>query len=66
MIQTDPLSGARGALLDHPPKAAILARYQVAGGQERVSGKFANPESSAGLVSDHAAAPAAQFEVGAQ
>lgn len=52
MIDTDPLSGAREALLDHLPKAAILARYQVAGGQELVSGKFANPESSAALVAN--------------
>ena len=52
MIDTDPLSGAREALLDHLPKAAVLARYQVAGGQELVSGKFANPEASAALVAN--------------
>ncbi len=49
---SDPLAGARAALLDHLPKEAILARYQVAGGQELVSGKFANPESSAALVAN--------------
>jgi len=48
----DPLAGAQAALLDHLPKAAILARYQVAGGQELVSGKFANPESSAALAAN--------------
>jgi hypothetical protein len=48
----DPLAAARAALLDHLPKDAILARYQAAGGQELVSGKFANPESSAALVAN--------------
>jgi hypothetical protein len=48
----DPLVRARAALLDHLPKDAILARYQAAGGQKLVSGKFANPESSAALVAN--------------
>ena len=52
MIDTDSLAGARAALLDYLPKAAILACYQVAGGQELISGKFANPESSAALVAN--------------
>ncbi len=43
MSLADPLAKARAALLDHLPKDAILARYQAAGGQELVSGKFANP-----------------------
>jgi hypothetical protein len=48
----DPLAKARAALLGHLPKDAILARCQAAGGQELVSGKFANPESSAALVAN--------------
>lgn len=52
MSLAGPLARARAALLDHLPKAAILARYQAAGGQELVSGKFANPESSAALVAN--------------
>ncbi len=52
MSLADPLARARAALLDHLPKDAILARYQAAGGQELVSGKFANPESSAALVAN--------------
>lgn len=52
MSLADPLAKARAALLDHLPKDAILARYQAAGGQELVSGKFANPESSAALVAN--------------
>ena len=52
MSDVDPLHGARRALLDHLPKDLILARYQVAGGQELTSGKFANPESSAALVAN--------------
>ena len=52
MSLTDPLARARAALLDHLPKDAILARYLAAGGQELVSGKFANPESSAALVAN--------------
>lgn len=52
MTDLDPFTDARAALLDHLPKAAILARYQVAGGQELISGKFANPESSAALVAN--------------
>ena len=43
MTDLDPFTAARAALLDHLPKAAILARYQVASGQELISGKFANP-----------------------
>jgi hypothetical protein len=52
LTSNDPLTLARAALLDHLPKDAILARYQAAGGQEVVSGKFANPESSAALVAN--------------
>jgi hypothetical protein len=52
LTEFDPIAGAKAALLDHLPKAAILARYQVAGGQELVSGKFANPESSAALAAN--------------
>lgn len=52
MSLADPLAAARAALLDHLPKDAILARYQAAGGHEMVSGKFANPESSAALVAN--------------
>ena len=52
MSLADPLVKARAALLDHLPKDAILARYQAAGGQELISGKFANPESSAALVAN--------------
>lgn len=52
MSLADPLARARAALLDHLPKDAILARYQAAGGQELVSGMFANPESSAALVAN--------------
>jgi len=46
------LDRARGALLDHLPKELILARYQAAGGQEVLTGKFASPESSAALVAN--------------
>jgi hypothetical protein len=52
LSDVDPLQGARRVLLDHLPKDLILARYQVAGGQELTSGKFANPESSAALVAN--------------
>ena len=52
MSLADPLVKARAALLDHLPKDAILARYQAAGGQELISGKFANPESSAALAAN--------------
>ena len=52
MSLADPLVKARAALLDHLPKDAILARYQAAGGQELISGKFAHPESSAALVAN--------------
>ncbi|MGA0606558.1 hypothetical protein ACO2Q0_11200 [Phenylobacterium sp. VNQ135] len=52
MTEFESIAGAEGALLDHQAKAAILARYQVAGGQELISGKFANPESSAALAAN--------------
>ena len=52
MSLTDPIAKAHAALLDHLPKDAILARYQVAGGKELISGKFASPESSAALVAN--------------
>ena len=52
MSPDDPLAKARAALLDHLPKDAILACYQAAGGHELVSGKFANPESSAALAAN--------------
>lgn len=52
MSLDEPLDRARAVLLDHLPKDAILARYQAAGGQELVSGKFAHPESSAALVAN--------------
>lgn len=52
MNKFDPIDRAKAALLDHLPKAAILARYQVAGVQELVSGKFANRESSAALAAN--------------
>lgn len=51
-MDPDSLSPARDALLDHLPKELILARYQVARGQELISGKFANPQSSAALVAN--------------
>lgn len=47
-----PQSLARAALLDHLPKEMILARYELAGGKEISSGKFANPESSAALAAN--------------
>lgn len=46
------LAGARAALLDHLPKDLILASYEQAGGKEVLSGKFANPESSASLAAN--------------
>jgi len=52
LTDLDPFTDARAALLDHLPKAAILARFQVAGGQELISGEFAKPEPSAGLVAE--------------
>lgn len=52
MSLADPLAKARAALLNHLPKDAILARYQAAGGQELISGKFTNSESSAALAAN--------------
>lgn len=52
MSLSDPLAKARAVLLDHLLKDAIPARYQALCGQELVSGKFANPESSATLVAN--------------
>lgn len=49
---TDPFRAARAALLDHLPKDRILACYESAGGKELVSGKFANPASSACLAAN--------------
>jgi len=49
---TAALIQARAALLGHLPKDLILASYQSAGGQEVLSGKFANPESSAALAAN--------------
>lgn len=46
------LGRARAALLDHLPKDLILASYEQAGGKEVLSGKFANPESSASLAAN--------------
>ena len=44
------MATAGGSLLDHLPKAATQARFQVAGEKELTRGKFASPESSAALV----------------
>lgn len=51
-MRSIPCARRRDALLNHLPKDLILARYAVAGEMELVSGKFANPESSAALVAN--------------
>jgi hypothetical protein len=52
LTRDEALAGARGALLAHLPKDAILARYAGAAGKEVTSGKFASPESSAALAAN--------------
>ncbi len=43
---------ARKAILEHLPADQILKCYETAGGDEIVSGKFANRESSAALAAN--------------